>query len=410
MSDPDLVVVGGGIAGGTFATVMARAGADVLVLERQPEYRDRIRGELMWPWGVAEVQRLGLEDVLRRAGANVADRFESHDEGNGADAPVVCEDLSAQVADAPGSLNLFHPTATRALADAAVEAGAGVVAGAHEVTIATAPPTVAWTDGDGRHEVRCGLIVGADGRSSTVRAQAGIELHKDPPAHLAAGLLVEGLDDIDERTDLTARGNDLLFLSFPQGDGRARVYFCMPTEQRSRFAGRDAAERFLRASTLVPSLPGPERWATAKPAGPCATFTCEDTWVDRPYADGVVLIGDAGGHNNPLIGQGLSLAVRDAGVLADLLRTEGVKTPEALEAYGEERSERLRRARISCLVDTWANDGFHVQDPQERSRRYARTETDEVLSSLMDAQWRGFDVIARTPSDDEAHERLFASA
>jgi flavin-dependent dehydrogenase len=59
VNDPDLVVVGGG----TFATVMARAGADVLVLERQPQYRDRVRGELMWPWGVAEVQWLGLEDV-----------------------------------------------------------------------------------------------------------------------------------------------------------------------------------------------------------------------------------------------------------------------------------------------------------------------------------------------------------
>ena len=59
-----------------------------------------------------------------------------------------------------------------------------------------------------RHEVRCGLIVGADGRSSTVRTQAGIELHKDPPAHLATGLRVEGLDAQDDRTDLVARGND----------------------------------------------------------------------------------------------------------------------------------------------------------------------------------------------------------
>ena len=122
------------------------------------------------------------------------------------------------------------------------------------------------------------------------------------------------------------------------------------------------------------------------------------------------MIGDAGGHNNPLIGQGLSLAVRDAGVLADLLRTEGSRTPAVLEAYGVERTERLRRARISCLVDTWANDGFHVQDPQERSRRYERTQVDEVLAALMDAQWKGFDAVPRTPSDDEAHERLLANA
>ena len=54
MRAPDYIVVGGGIAGGAFATVMARAGANVLVLERQAEYRDRVRGELLWPWGVAE--------------------------------------------------------------------------------------------------------------------------------------------------------------------------------------------------------------------------------------------------------------------------------------------------------------------------------------------------------------------
>lgn len=62
----DYVVVGGGIAGGTFATVMARAGASVLLLERQSDYRDRVRGELIWPWGVAEVQRLGVADARDR--------------------------------------------------------------------------------------------------------------------------------------------------------------------------------------------------------------------------------------------------------------------------------------------------------------------------------------------------------
>jgi len=403
----DYVVVGGGIAGGAFATVMSRAGADVLILERQPDYRDRVRGELMWPWGVAEVQRLGLQDVLLDAGANIADRFVGHDEGRSE--PAVPQDLSAQVAGAPGSINLFHPTATRALVESASAAGARVVFGAQRVAIESAPPTVNWTDHDGRHSAVCRLVVGADGRSSTIRAQAGIELRKDPTAHLATGLLVEGLDAVDTRTNLGARASDVLFLSFPQRGGRARLYFCIPTEQRHRFAGADGAQRFLSTVAQVPSLPEAERWRSATPAGPCATFACADAWIDRPFTDGVVLIGDAGGYNNPLIGQGLSLAVRDAGVLADRLLAEGGETRVALEAYGMERTERLRRARISCLVDTWANDGFHVQDPQERGRLYARTEADEVLAPLMDAQWKGFDMVTHTPSDEEARERLFAT-
>ncbi len=401
----DYVVVGGGIAGGTFATVMSRAGASVLMLERQTDYRDRVRGELMWPWGVAEMQRLGLEDVLLDAGANVADRFEGHDEGK---SEPLAQDLSVEVTGAPGSMNLFHPTATSALVESATAAGARVVFGARDVEIQAAPPAVSWTDHEGRHSVACVLVIGADGRSSTVRAQAGIELHKDPTAHLATGVLVEGLDEVDERTNLVARASDVLFLTFPQRSGRARLYFCMPTEQRHRFSGADGAERFLSTAAQVPSLPDPERWASATPAGPCATFACADTWVDRPFADGVALIGDAGGYNNPLIGQGLSLAVRDAGVLSDHLLADGAGTHAAVEAYGAERTERLRRARISCLLDCWAHDGINVQDPDERARRYDRIEADEVLAPLMAAQWKGFDIVPRTPSDGEARERLFA--
>ncbi|HEY1297819.1 MAG TPA: FAD-dependent oxidoreductase [Chloroflexota bacterium] len=55
----DLIVVGGGIAGSALATVMARSGARVAVLERQSVYRDHVRGEYMQPWGVADAQHLG---------------------------------------------------------------------------------------------------------------------------------------------------------------------------------------------------------------------------------------------------------------------------------------------------------------------------------------------------------------
>ena len=52
-NNPDVVVVGGGIAGASIATVLARGGAEVLLLERQRGYRDRVRGEYMAPWGSA---------------------------------------------------------------------------------------------------------------------------------------------------------------------------------------------------------------------------------------------------------------------------------------------------------------------------------------------------------------------
>lgn len=65
---PEIAVVGGGIGGGALATVLARDGRSVAVLERDPRAVDRVRGEFMAPWGVAEAERLGLLDTLRNTG------------------------------------------------------------------------------------------------------------------------------------------------------------------------------------------------------------------------------------------------------------------------------------------------------------------------------------------------------
>lgn len=54
----DLIIVGGGLAGSALAAGMAETGARVLVLEREREFRDRVRGEGMHPWGVSEVRAL----------------------------------------------------------------------------------------------------------------------------------------------------------------------------------------------------------------------------------------------------------------------------------------------------------------------------------------------------------------
>ena len=62
----DLIVVGGGIAGSSLAGRVASTGARVLVLERETQFRDRVRGEWVAPWGVLELERLGILDVLRQ--------------------------------------------------------------------------------------------------------------------------------------------------------------------------------------------------------------------------------------------------------------------------------------------------------------------------------------------------------
>ena len=56
----DLITVGGGLAGSALAKTMAEAGARVLVLERETQFKDRVRGEGMTPWGVVEARALGI--------------------------------------------------------------------------------------------------------------------------------------------------------------------------------------------------------------------------------------------------------------------------------------------------------------------------------------------------------------
>ena len=77
---PEIVIVGGGIGGGALATVLARAGISVAVLERDLEPVDRVRGEFMAPWGVAEAARLGLLDILLSTGGGFATRAIFYDE------------------------------------------------------------------------------------------------------------------------------------------------------------------------------------------------------------------------------------------------------------------------------------------------------------------------------------------
>src|SRR5215468_7072539 len=112
----DVVIVGAGIGGAALATVLARAGLGVLLLERQAVYRDKVRGEYMAPWGVAETQRLGLTDVLLRAGGGHSTRIVVYDEGVPREiAEVNPLPLEGVVPGVPGSLNVGHPQACEAL-------------------------------------------------------------------------------------------------------------------------------------------------------------------------------------------------------------------------------------------------------------------------------------------------------
>ncbi len=206
-------------------------------------------------------------------------------------------------------------------------------------------------DADGTsHEVRTSLAVGADGRASTVRKQAGNTLERQPPISHIAGLLLDGLDDVPDDHDVLADAGDLFFVMFHQGGGRARVYLVPGESGRRRFSGRTGTQQFLDACRQAEgSYPWAGQVAAGTPAGPCATYPGDDTWTATPFADGVVLIGDAAGHNDPIIGEGLSIAMRDARIVRDLV-LDGARNGRSFAPYGEERTARMERLRFIADV------------------------------------------------------------
>jgi 2-polyprenyl-6-methoxyphenol hydroxylase-like FAD-dependent oxidoreductase len=406
---PDVVVVGAGIAGASIATVLARGGIEVLLLERQREYRDRVRGEFMAPWGTLEARALDLEHVIRSTHAVDGRYTVTFDEL--IDPSVAAgsrRDNSTFLPDA-APLCASHPRSCEALSEEAVRVGVEVVRGVVEVRVQTGQrPSISFRN---RMEttMRPRLIIGADGRTSTMRKQSCIEMSTSPSTHLVAGLLAEGASRWPEDLYTVGVEGDLQFYVFPQGNGRLRLYTCHANEQATRWAGPGGAQRFVEAFAGLRAIPDGMGLSEITPAGPCATFSCEQTWCGKPYADGTVLIGDAGGYDDPVDGQGLSLAMSDVRQLSELLLTSHDWTAPTFRPYGERRAERLRRMHRVSKTFAALMTSFSAAGRARRARYYeASREGREDVQTALGAIWIGPDRLPAAAFTDELHAALLA--
>jgi len=380
MQSYDLIIVGGGIGGSALATVMARAGRSVLLLEQSEVYEDRVRGEWIAPWGVDEVKRLGLYDLLVSVGGHHVARHATFDEGRD---PAVAEaealPLSIFREGVPGPLCLGHPKHCQTLFDAAVAAGAEGLRGV-QVGQATggASPKVVFEHAGETREATAKLLVGADGRTSQVREAAGIVLHQDKPHHWFGGLLVEGADGWADDLQAIGTEGDFGFLAFPQGGGKVRVYGGYALDQARRFKGDDGPRRFLDAFAFE-SSPANRHLVAGRPAGPLFSYINADSWTDEPFAPGVVLVGDAAGWNDPIIGLGLSITYRDVRIVSDILQASDDWSPAAFAPYAEERAERMRRLRFAGQLVAAIDMEFGDAARARRHSYHARAAADPSL-------------------------------
>jgi menaquinone-9 beta-reductase len=371
--DHDVVIVGAGVAGGALATRLARDGLRVLVLERTHVHIDRIRGEWLAPWGVREARHLGLLDALLDAGGHFVSRTVRYE------APIPIEEAraaametTALVPDVPGVMMLGHPRMCATLDQAAQDAGATLLRGVDAVSVEPGrPPAVSFMHENELHTVRPHLVIGADGRGSSVARQIGAKVQTEPVHHLIAGLLIEGVNAWPEDEQAMGVHDGAFLLIFPQGQGRIRLYLCYSLEERGRFAGPQAANNFLQAFR-VPSLPFADAIASGQLAGPCQGYPNADTWVDEPTAPGVVLIGDASGHNDPTIGQGLSITMRDVRLVSDAISTADEWHDGLFAHYATERRERMRRLRLSARLTSKLRCEFDVAADVRRTEVWGR--------------------------------------
>ncbi len=390
--DYDVITVGGGLGGAALARMLVENGKHVLVVEREIEFKDRIRGEAMGPWGVLELQKLGLYERLFEKCAHNQPYVNTIGMG-----PV--RDLRTTTPQRLSALTFYHPAMQEVVLDAARVAGAEIWRGwvAREVRPG-APPTVSVERDGVVRNLTASLVVAADGRSSSARVWGKFNARRGSQKLFGAGALLENFAGAED-TGLFLTNPDVgrAAFIFPQGNGGARAYLFYG-DDLNRLQGEQDKPRFVEESIKC-GMPA-ETYEGTRLLGPLASFDMTETWVHHPYRDGLVLIGDAAGASDPTWGQGLSLTSRDVRVLTEkLLSTNNWHAAAQSYAEDHDRYFDVTREVSQWLFDLFLARGLEYDRLRERALPRLMTEPDRVPDHI----WSGPEM----PFDEEVRKRFY---
>jgi 2-polyprenyl-6-methoxyphenol hydroxylase-like FAD-dependent oxidoreductase len=387
----DIITIGGGIAASALAKAMAERGAKVLVLEKEQRFKDRVRGEGIVPWGVAEARELGILELLRAACAHDVPLVEG---GMGP------RDFASTTLQRLPGLSFAHQEMQETLLAAAETAGAEVRRGFAVERVEPGLPATVVMDGNSQERLSTRIVVAADGRGSASRRWGGFTVKEQSNDYYMAGVL---LSDVRSSPDLVYfvfnPDFGMCIGLVPIGKNRHRAYVMYPKTTGYRLQGEQMLSLFISESAkCYPPLA--DHYAGAKSIGPLASFDVSDYWVEHPHREGIVLIGDAAATTDPTFGQGLSLALRDARVLRDELSRDSDWV-----AAGNRYAEQHSRYCSACYtVEGWLRTLF--QDPSPKAaalRQKAMPLIAQDPTRVPDNLFSGPDL----PVDHHVRARLF---
>ncbi len=329
--------------------LLARAGVEVAVLEKHADFLRDFRGDTIHPSTLEVMHELGLLEAFLRLPHQEVPRLT----GQVGDIPVTIADFSHLptrcrfIAMMPqwDFLNFLAEQAARyptfRLKMKAEVTGVLEEAGRVVGVRATTP--------DGPEEVRANLIVAADGRSSTVREQAGLR-----PRELGASMdvlwfrLSRLVTDPEETTGRFDRGR--IFIQINRGE-HWQCGYVIPKGAAEAVRQRGLEPFRREVATVMPFATDRvgelHDWETVK------LLSVQVNRLTRWYRPGLLCIGDAAHAMSPIGGVGINLAIQDAVAAANLL-------VEPLRGDGP-TTEDLRRVQRRRALPTRVIQGFQLQ-------------------------------------------------